>query len=139
LWSNSIGVLDPIDMEDRRIREVFVRRLIEWRADAALPLLVLELPRQTRPPADARVRAGHVPNRRTRFDRAESIGLSHHVCNLIPAPRVTLDADARFVDDAHAHDSVHGRQHTLAGARPRLPLRVDDVGRQDEPTLSRRS
>ena len=101
-------------------------------ADAALRALVLERARHARAPADAAVGADHVRHRRAGLDGAEHVGARDQVGDLVAAPAVALDADARRVDVAHADDLLHGRDDALERALARVADVVDDVRLQHD-------
>src|SRR5688572_5044683 len=129
--------LDLVGLEDRRVFDVELGRLLQRGADAALVLLVLELARTAGAVAHGRGGAGHVADDRTGLGGAEAIRLRDDVARLVAAPRMALEADALLVDVALGDDGV-GRGHdaairTLAG----MAGRVDDVRHEHDVAVAR--
>ena len=68
-----------------------------------------------------------VLERRAGFRRPEPGCLRDHVRRLISAPRMPLNPDRAFVDDAAVDDRLNGRQHAFQRALAGIADRVDLV------------
>src|SRR5437016_3899640 len=99
-------------------------------------MLVLELPGNSRSPANAVVGAGHVSHRSVCGRCAEAVGLGDHVSDLVSAPTVALNADSLLIDKASSDYRIDSWQNTLQRALSRLANGVNNVRLQDEVSVA---
>ena len=120
--------------EEGRVLHVEFKSAPEVPADAALRLLVLELPAHAGFPADAAVGRCHVGDGGACAGRFEHVGPGNEVSHFVTAPALALDGHVVLVDPRipgqglrTAYDTVVGRLAGHAGG-------IDDVRDEDHVT-----
>ena len=119
------------EAEEGRVLHIELQSAPEVPADAALRLLVLELPAHAGFPADTAVSRCHVGDGGACAGRFEHVGPGNEVSHFVAAPALALDGHVVLVDPripgqgfGAAHDAVVGRLAGHAG-------RIDDIRNED--------